>query len=671
MNNEKPSSSSTGHSEEADLNGNQPLPAYQKLANAVLAFYKDPKTQPRWVQASEPLPANVPLYLQYVAHRINQMNLVSDTTKSASRNKDEESSHNDDEELINAALFFVRRVLLANGANHYRVLGLKVNASLDQIQKNYRNLRRLYWDQKKPGQDQTVVMRISEAYVVLREPQTKQEYNKQIQRYTYRGSDGGFNESMRPEKRGNESSESSKKSLKVKGLLMLCGLLAIIVGGIWYSQQEDESVLEELVTAMPIVEEISDETVTLIQNDNPVPNETDNIDATEPALDESSNDSLIQRIEEFVDAPLVVAENLLEEQSQEETPTHQGITPVEQSELTFIDQQKQNTDFIEITQLIAQAERQFEGTRLTKPANDNAYDTYLTILEKDPGNPFAISGLQRIAEKYMGMAVYRLQNERYLDALNMVRRGLDVVPAYKPLLDLENQINQKMQPVLLESEIPDNSELNSDLFSAEVEEQLFDENPEPAVVDRLETPALEVLITEQEEVEEQLFDENLEPAVVDRLETPAPEVLITEPELESESQSDLNSDTTLSNDLKAAELERLLNDFVSLYEKGELEPFLDLFSEDVNTNNRTSKTGLRKDYQSLFDSTSKRLIRLKSVRWSIEPKEAIGEGDFTLTIVKKGTVRPRSFEGSLTFQVVKADQIVITGLYHSQKKLGQ
>jgi len=630
MNNEKPSSSSEKHGVETDANESQPLP---ELANTVLAFYKDPKTQTGWTQASEPLPVNVSLYLQYVANQIDQ--------KSVNQNKEESSRNNDNEEWIKAALFFVRRALLAKGANHYRVLGLKINASRDQIQKNYRNLRRIHWDQKKPGQDQAVVMRISEAYVVLREPQTKQAYNEQIQRYSYRSSGGGFDESMKPEKRGNGPPKRSKKFSKVNILLLTCGLLAIIVGGVWYGQQEDDPVLEELVTAMPIVEKISDETIESIQNDKFVPNETDNIDATDPVTDENSDDSLMQRIDEFVNAPLVFSEDLFAEQLSEEIPKHQGVTEAEQEQVesTFvdrIDQQKQNTDFIEITQLIARAERQFEETRLTRPENDNAYDTYLTILGKDPENPFAISGLQRIAKKYMGMAVYRLQNEEYLDALKMVRRGLDVVPAYKPLLDLEDRINKKMQPGSLEADITDGSEFNPDPFNVEVEEAFFNENTELVVVKKLEAPV--------------------------------PEVFVTEPESETAA---VNNDTNLSNDLTAAELEHLLDDFISLYEKGELESFLELFSEDVNTNSRTSKAGLRKDYQSLFDSTSKRLIRLKSVRWSIEPKEAIGEGDFTLTTLKKGAVRPRSFEGSLTFQVVKADQIVITGLYHSQKKRGR
>jgi len=645
MNNEKPSSNSAEHGVETDVNDNQPLPPYQELANTALAFYKDSKTQSRWTQASEPLPVNVSLYLQYIASQIDQMNSVFDTSKSVNRNKEEESSRNDDnEELIKAALFFVRRVLLAKGANHYRVLGLEINASRDQIQKNYRNLRRIHWDQKKPGQDQTVVMRISEAYVVLRESQTKQAYNKQIQRYSYRSSGGGFDESMRPEKRGNESPESLKKFSKVNILLLVCGLLATIVGGAWYGQQEDDSVLEELVTAMPIVEKVSNETVESIQNDKFELSETGNIDATEPASDENSDDSLMQRIDEFVNAPLVFSEDLFTEKLSEEIPKHQSVTEAEQIESTFvdrIDQQKQNTDFIEITQLIALAESQFERNRLTKPENDNSYDTYLTILEKDPDNPFAISGLQRIAKKYMGMAVYRLQNKEYLDALKMVRRGLDVVPAYKPLLVLEDRINKEMQPGSFESEILDDSELNPDPFSVEIEEALFNESTELAFVEKLEAPVPEVFVTEPE------------------------------PELEPELEPAVNSDTNVSNDLTAAELEHLLDDFISLYEKGEIESFLDLFSENVNTNSSTSKTGLRKDYQSLFDSTSKRLIRLRAVRWSIEPKEAIGEGDFTLTTLKKGEVRPRSFEGSLIFQVVKADKIVITGLYHSQKKRGR
>jgi len=639
MNNEKPSSSSTEQDKDTHPNENQSqLSPELELANTVLAFYKDSKTQPSWMQLGQPLPINTSLYLQYAANKISQINLNSDTSKRVSQSKEEGASHNSNEELISAALFFVRKVLLTQGADHYRVLGLKSNASLAQIQNNYRNLRRLHWQQKKSEQDESVVMRISEAYVVLREPQTKQAYNNKRQGSSHYNPESDFDKNMRPEKRRNGSSDNSK-SFKVSGLLIISVLLATIIGGVWYSQQEDELVVEE-VTAIPAIEERPSEAVALIQDKvSVVPSKTENIDSVEPAPDESSDDSLIRRIDEFVNTPLTFTEELFEQTLPEEGQKNEIVTASEPVEPIFpnrIERPTNNTNLIEIKQLIARAEGLFERSRLTKPEGDNAYDTYLIILEKDPDNPFALSGLQRIAKKYQGMAVYRLQNENYLDALKMVRRGLDVVPGYKPLLDLEKSINEKMQPVSVELGVPDDPELNPNLFS--VEEPL-NENIELVSVNNVEVEAPE----------------------------PEPEVLVSEPDV----NNDVNVPVNVSNDLTETELNHLLTTFVVLYEKGDLEPFLELFSDDAKTNNRSSKTGVRKDYQSLFDSTSRRLIRLRDVRWSLGAKEAMGEADFTLTIVKKDTVRPRSFEGRLTFQVVKADRIMITGLYHSQEKVNR
>ncbi len=644
MNNEKPSSNSTEHDKDNDsnLNENQtPHAPELELANTVLAFHKDPKTQLSWMQADCPLPANLSLYLQYVANQINQVNLVFNTLKRVSQNKEEDSLPDSNEELISAALFFVRKVLLTKGANHYRVLGLKPNATLDQIRNNYRNLRRLHWNEKTPGKDESVIMRISEAYVVLREPQTKQAYNHQIQGSAYYNPDRDSDKSMRAEKRRNGSLDKSK-SFKVSGLLMISLLLATILGGVWYSQQEDKSVLDERITAIPAVKErsseggevIQDEAVE-IQDNVSAPSKAEKIDPVTLASDESSDESLIRRIDEFVNTPLTFTDDLFEQKVPEKIAKEDVVTAEERPEPTFVDRserQTQNTDLIEIKQLIAKAEGQFERFRLTKPVGDNAYDTYLTILGKDPENPFALSGLQRIAQKYQGMAVYRLQNENYLDALNMVRRGLDVVPAYQPLLDLEKRINENMQPaVSVVLEVPNDPE------------------PKPNLL-RIEEP----------------LNEDADVVSVERVEAPKPEILAIESE---DINDDIDVPVHVSNDLTAAELDHLLSTFVVLYEKGELEPFLELFSEDAKTNNRSSKTGVKKDYQSLFDSTSKRLIRLRDVRWSIGPKEAMGEADFTLTIVKKNAVRPRSFEGRLTFQVIKTDRIMITGLYHSQEKV--
>lgn len=644
------------------------ISAELELAIDVLAFYKNPETQPLWMQATQPLPAHVSLYLQYISDQITQMNLPLSNSESAKSGKKEQKGQKGQnknfEELISAALFFVRRVLLTQGADHFRVLGLDFSASSDQVQNNYRNLRRLHWNQEKSGQDQAVVMRISEAYVVLRDPQAKRAYANEIMRrldhFIIDDSSSAVNRGERQE----DIFGKPKKPNKLTRLLVVCGVLSIVVGGWWYSMQQRVSISEEPepLAVLPPIEESS--TVEVIQDVvPPISNEPETI--IDSALDSSSDDELIQRLDDFVNAPVTIPEDLavtapeedLSAQIEAESTLLSAEPVIESSETLssdrFTEQQEQATKFIDIMRLIAQAENQVARSRLTQPEGDNAYDTYLAILDKDPGNIEALQGLDNIANKYEILAKDWLKKEQYANALRMVLRGLGVAPNYEPLLALDVKIQVAMkraegggnlEPDTHQISIPEPSNESENLINKEAIE-LTESGGD---FERETDPSRVIVLSEESEVLNN----------TDSLATSEQEILnSTEP------------DVSHSGDLTTDELDHLLADFVALYGKGELELFLHLFSEDVKTKNSNSKVALKKDYQSLFESTSKRLIRLQDVRWNIESKDAMGEADFKLTIIKNGEDIPRSYEGSLTFQVFKADRVMITGLYHSQQKV--
>jgi len=640
------------------------ISAELELAIDVLAFYKNPETQPVWMQATQPLPAHVSLYLQYVADQITQMNLpLSNSERAKSGKKEQKGQNKNFEELISAALFFVRRVLLTQGADHFRVLGLDLSASLDQVQNNYRNLRRLHWNQEKSGQDQAVVMRISEAYVVLRDPQAKRAYaNETLRRLDHFIIDDDFSSAVNRNERQEAIFGKPKKAPKFVYLLVVCGVLAVVAGGWWYSMQQRASISEEPepLAVLPPIEESP--TIDITQDAAPISDEPETI--IDSALDLSSDDELIQRLDDFVNAPVTATEDLavtapeqdLSDQIELESTLLSAEPVIEPSETPpsgrFTEQQEQTANFIDIIRLIAQAENQVARSRLTQPKGDNAYDTYLAILDKDPGNVEALQGLQQIAQKYEMLAKDWLKKEQYANALRMVLRGLGVAPDYEPLLALDVKIQTAMK------QAEGGGDLEPDTLSIPAPSS----NESEVLIDR---EAMELTESggdfERDINQSRIIDSSNESEVLndaDSLATSEQEILdLAEP------------DISHSGDLTTDELDLLLVDFVALYGKGELEPFLHLFSDDVKTKNSSSKVALRKDYRSLFESTSKRLIRLQDVRWNIESKEAMGEADFKLTIVKNGEDIPRSYEGSLTFQVFKADRVIITGLYHSQKKV--
>jgi tetratricopeptide (TPR) repeat protein len=89
--------------------------------------------------------------------------------------------------------------------------------------------------------------------------------------------------------------------------------------------------------------------------------------------------------------------------------------------------------------LLRQAESQLQARQYTTPAKSNAYDSLQGVLRLDPGNASAQAGLQRIAESYLELARSRLNRGQTRNSLDLIERGLAVVPQHAGLLDLRKQ----------------------------------------------------------------------------------------------------------------------------------------------------------------------------------------------------------------------------------------
>jgi len=114
------------------------------------------------------------------------------------------------------------------------------------------------------------------------------------------------------------------------------------------------------------------------------------------------------------------------------------------------------------------------------------------------------------------------------------------------------------------------------------------------------------------------------------------------------------------------ELSRLISDFSLIYEEGQLDSFMSLFSKDALTNNDEDWDSIRKDYKSLFDTTEMRVIELKNMRWNKEDIAATGRGEFIVTVLRRGGDNVRKFTGNIKLVVEKAnDKLLINGMYHS------
>ena len=103
---------------------------------------------------------------------------------------------------------------------------------------------------------------------------------------------------------------------------------------------------------------------------------------------------------------------------------------------------KQNEDKIkqEITQLLLQAERQWQKNYLTQPNEDSAYDTYRKILELDAQHFEAQQGIRRIADHFEKKALHSNQSGQWTTSFVYVEQGLKIQPDHPGLQKLSREI---------------------------------------------------------------------------------------------------------------------------------------------------------------------------------------------------------------------------------------
>ncbi|MFO1352889.1 MAG: J domain-containing protein [Gammaproteobacteria bacterium] len=136
------------------------------ILELALAFHRNPLRYQEHVRFAAGLPANVGELLKVAAHQ-----------------HEHAPGHGDDGPLQHAARFFIEQVLLAPGADYYRVLGVNPSAPLARIKDHHRLLMRLFHpDRGNTDRQWTDVYsrRINQAYTVLRKPHTRSAYDRTL-----------------------------------------------------------------------------------------------------------------------------------------------------------------------------------------------------------------------------------------------------------------------------------------------------------------------------------------------------------------------------------------------------------------------------------------------------------------------------------------------------------
>ena len=94
--------------------------------------------------------------------------------------------------------------------------------------------------------------------------------------------------------------------------------------------------------------------------------------------------------------------------------------------------------------LLTQAQIQWEHNQITQPVGNNAYETYQQILAIAPNQTDAQAGILKIVKYYEQLARKSQQAGKLTDGLTQIKQGLQIMPNYLPLQQLEQQLQQTL-----------------------------------------------------------------------------------------------------------------------------------------------------------------------------------------------------------------------------------
>ncbi|MCC5888331.1 MAG: hypothetical protein JJT88_18000 [Gammaproteobacteria bacterium] len=97
---------------------------------------------------------------------------------------------------------------------------------------------------------------------------------------------------------------------------------------------------------------------------------------------------------------------------------------------------------LRIENLLADAEVALAAMRLTTPGYDNAYDRYRQVLDFLPGDTRALTGINRIADAYFGLALAAAENRNHSEARRLFELGLKVAPEHGSAGTVERSIER-------------------------------------------------------------------------------------------------------------------------------------------------------------------------------------------------------------------------------------
>ena len=113
------------------------------------------------------------------------------------------------------------------------------------------------------------------------------------------------------------------------------------------------------------------------------------------------------------------------------------------------------------------------------------------------------------------------------------------------------------------------------------------------------------------------------------------------------------------------ELNRMVSDFVARYNQGDLEGFMSLMDDQLQTDEPGGKGGLRQAYARLFSQSSLRAMQLDKLNWQKSGDLAYASTEYQVRVLRAGASQANTYHGVLKIEVAKLeDHPRIRAFYH-------
>lgn len=131
----------------------------------------------------------------------------------------------------------------------------------------------------------------------------------------------------------------------------------------------------------------------------------------------------------------------------------------------------------QIELLFKKANREEADSFYVKPENENAFDTYLEILELAPGEPRAIQGIERIRKSLITETEIKIRNLEWKKAETLIKDALLISPGSKDAVALFNTIRtQRLAEANQHSQVNKPSQTPSFVIANENSKEQLDED---------------------------------------------------------------------------------------------------------------------------------------------------------------------------------------------------